>query len=264
MSRVWLTEPQGRLDLPQVTLCAAASVNVAATVSAMRRCLEQVRFGEALIFTDAVNCDLPENIRAVPIAPLRSVADYSHFMLRDLHRWMHGSHCLVVQWDGFVIDNSAWKQNFLEMDYIGAPWPQFNDGYDVGNGGFSLRSRRLLEACQSPVFVYDGEAEDVAICRTNRLLLERDFGIRFADRLNAGSFSFERDHKVETTFGFHGVFNLIEAVGPEEFWEIYCSLDSLATIRPDFWSILRGIAFSPGGIRKAVQMMRDRFLRGIT
>ena len=48
-----------------------------------------------------------------------------------------------------------------------------------GNGGFSLRSRRLLQALQDPRIALS-VVEDETICRTFRPLLERDYGIRFA------------------------------------------------------------------------------------
>ena len=39
---------------------------------------------------------------------------------------------------------------FSHCDYIGAQWFWHNDGMRVGNGGFSLRSRKLLTALQDP------------------------------------------------------------------------------------------------------------------
>src|SRR6185503_18873241 len=116
-----------------------------------------------------------------------------------------------VQWDGFVIDAGSWREQFLEFDYIGAPWLQFADGYDVGNGGFSLRSRRLLEACAGADFI-PSHPEDVAICRTNRPMLEKMHGIRFADAQLAETFAFERTAP-RPSFGFHGAFNLAPTVG---------------------------------------------------
>ncbi len=83
-------------------------------------------------------------------------------MLRDLASHVETSHALCIQWDGYVLRGQAWDPAFLTYDYIGAPWPHFSDGHNVGNGGFSLRSRRLLEACRQLPF--DGQtAEDVVI-----------------------------------------------------------------------------------------------------
>lgn len=242
-----------RLDLPSVSLCAAASVNVAATVSALRASMEGLAFADCVLFTDADVSVAGTGVRIAPIQRLSSSRDYSDFMVRDLAMHIGTSHCLIVQWDGFVINPERWDPAFLEFDYIGAPWPQFEDGRDVGNGGFSLRSRRLLQACQDPRFVMDGP-EDVAICRLNRAMLEEQHGIRFADRAMAERFSYERSMPMQPTFGFHGVFNLIDTIGAHRFWDLYLSLDDRKTAFLDFWPILRQL----GSAQRQAKFTADR------
>ena len=246
-----------RLALPTVTLCAAASVNVVATLAALRACAKEVRFAECLLFTDRTDLPTGPDIRIVPIQRLTSSAEYSRFLLSRLIDHVQTSHCLVAQWDGFVLDASSWDHGFLDYDYIGAAWPQFDDGHDVGNGGFSLRSRKLLEACLDPRF-RGGHPEDVAICRTNRVFLEREHGIRFADRASADRFSFERCLPRESTFGFHGVFNMIDAVGAERFWEIYRILDDRRTAFVDYRRIMGQFSNQPGATAKRARLTMDR------
>ncbi|WP_233994120.1 DUF5672 family protein [Porphyrobacter sp. AAP60] len=247
-----------RLALPDVTLCAVASVNLAASLAAMKRCLAVANFGKALLFTDAEIPDLPQGIEKVAIPRVGSSSEYSRFVLRDLADWVGTSHCLIVQWDGFILNPSAWDEAFLACDYIGAPWPQFGDGHDVGNGGFSLRSKRLMLAARDPQFVHSDAAEDLVIARINRPLLEQGKGLRFADRAAASAFAFERDRDVAAPFGFHGVFNLPEAVGVDGFWHIYASLDDKRTVWTDFWPLLRAVARGPKGIRRALKLASDR------
>jgi Protein of unknown function (DUF5672) len=229
------------LGLPTVTLCAATSVNVAATVAAMDRCLAKARFADAVLFTDAQVAPNNPAIRVERIARLGSSEAYSRFMLAGLAGKISSDHCLVVQWDGFIIDSGAWDKAFLDCDYIGAPWPQFTDRLNVGNGGFSLRSRRLIEACADMQFS-EGHPEDVLICRHKRAEFEAQ-GLRFASRELAERFAFERDRNALTSFGFHGAFNLIEAVGADAFWELYLGLDDPSTVYVDsvaIGSALRG------------------------
>ena len=249
-----------RLELPEVTLCAATSVNIASTVAALQASMDRVDFGEVLLFTDLEPRNLPEGIRVVPIPRLESGPAYSEFLLGGLGDYVRTSHCLVIQWDGFVLDAANWDPEFLDFDYIGAPWPQFTDGHDVGNGGFSLRSRRLLEACRDRRFVAS-HPEDLAICRLNRPLLELEHGLRFAARATAQRFAFERTPATRPTFGFHGVFNMISAVGPERFWEIYRSLDDPSTAFVDYWPLMRQLGRGPHALRRRLLLTLDRLRR---
>lgn len=228
----------GRLALPDVTLCAAASVNVSATVEALVASIEKVEFAQALLFTDAEIAEAHPELRVVPIERLASASEYSDFLLCRLADYVTTSHCLVVQWDGFVLDADQWLPEFLSYDYIGAAWPQFDDGHDVGNGGFSLRSRKLLDACLDPRF-QRGHPEDVAIARVNRSFLEAEHAIRFADRGVAERFSFERTARSGPTFGFHGIFNMVPALGPDRFWDAYCSLDDRHSAFVDYGLLMR-------------------------
>lgn len=240
------------LVLPRVTLCAVTSVNVQATIAALHECLRQIEFGECLLFTDAHIPALDGRIRAVAIPRISSGTDYSNFLLQRLGDYVRTSHCLVIQWDGFVLDADRWDPEFLDYDYIGAPWPQFSDCHDVGNGGFSLRSRKLLESCKDSRFQI-AHPEDVAIGRINREMLEREHGIRFADRMTAGRFAFERNPPATPTFGFHGIFNMIPALGPDRFWKLYRGLDDRRTAFVDYALLMRQLR---GGKRAGLRRWR--------
>lgn len=245
-----------RLQLPTVTLCAATSVNLPATVAALRACLDQVDFADCLLLTDA-RVPASEDIRVVPIAPLKSSRAYSEFILDGLVDHVSTAHCLIVQWDGFVLNASRWSDDFLRFDYIGAPWPQFNDGHSVGNGGFSLRSRTLLEACRDPQFVI-GHPEDVAICRVNRPLLEASHAIRFADREAAERFACERASADQPAFGFHGIYNMMPLFGVERFWETYRTLDDPSTAFVDYRLLVRQLGKGRSAFWRRLRLTVDR------
>lgn len=250
-----------RLSLPDVTLCAATSINVLATVRALEASLSQADFASCLLFTDLpVQPDHP-GIKVIPIQRLASAPAYSEFLLGHLADHVETSHCLVVQWDGHVLEARHWDPAFLEHDYIGASWPQFSDGHDVGNGGFSLRSRRLLQACQSPRFK-QAHAEDVLIGRTHRAWLEGQ-GLRFAPRSLADRFSAERAGDPNSSFGYHGVWHMPRMLGIDRFWEIYRTLDQHGTIRHDFGAVLKQVVQGQGGVGRALQLLADRVVDAI-
>ncbi len=251
--------PEIRPSIPDVTLCAVSSVNMPATVAALQRSLAHADFAACVLLSDVTPAELDPRIRHVTIDRLETSIAYSHFMLKCLVDYVSTRHCLLVQWDGFVLDGRRWNPQFLDYDYIGAVWPQFDDGFDVGNGGFSLRSRRLMSACQSPDFQMH-HPEDVAIGRTNRAWLEAK-GMRFADEQVADTFSCERQGKLSRSFGFHGVFNMPDAIGPEEFWTIYRGLDDRTSARTDARRLLRDLRHGKGAVARRVRLWADRYLR---
>jgi len=174
----------------------------------LRRSMAGIDFARVLLFTrDWVPARPLPGVEVVEIDLLRSGADYSHFVLRRLPEHIRTSHVLVTQWDGFVVEPQAWTDEFLAHDYVGAVWPEQPASCAVGNGGFSLRSRRFLAAGLDPC-ITDEHPEDQVMCRTWRDHLERAHGVRFAPPALARRFAFENEAPQGPTFGFHGPCNL--------------------------------------------------------
>lgn len=181
-------------------------------VSALRRSMAQCRFERALFFTNRPMA-LP-GIEVVVVPDIGSIAAYSHFMVKTLGEHIETGFALVVQYDGYVLDGRRWDDAFFGYDYLGAPWARPSG---VGNGGFSLRSQKLLRALRDPR-VAELVPEDIAICETYRALLEGEYGIRFAPRELAARFSFETLTPPGPTLGFHGLTHLVQTadMAPEE------------------------------------------------
>lgn len=245
--------PCSRPELPDVTLVAVTSVAVEATVAALRRSMRQAQFGEVLLLCDQKPSDGADPaIQWRPIGRLTSRCDYSRFMLSDLAGHISTSHALCVQWDGFVLHGDAWDPQFLDYDYIGAVWPHFSDDHNVGNGGFSLRSRRLLEECRA--LDYQGpELEDVVISRFCRPRLEAE-GIRFAPAAVAQRFAYERESPTGREFGFHGSYNLVRYLAPGEALHLFRSLEPRMLARNERFELL-GWALARGRLRLALAML---------
>jgi len=250
-----------RLRLPQVTLCAVTSVNVAATVKALEHSMAQIEFAACKLFTDAEIGPALMGIDVIKIPRLSSVADYSNFVLKRLVDQIDTSHCLVAQWDGHVVDASKWQPAFLDFDYIGARWPQFMDGHDVGNGGFSLRSRRLMEMCKSAEF-QPSDAEDLAIARINRDWLE-GLGMRFANGVMADMFSAEREGSIQSSFGFHGVWHMPDVIGADSFWDVYLKLNDRSTVWNDLFKLAALLSQNPRGLRRTARLIADQLCDAI-
>lgn len=146
--------------------------------------------------------------------------NYSLWLLKRLNDYLDDGHLLVHQWDSCVIDETKWSNEFLDYDYIGALWAI--DGTKlVGNGGFSLRSKKFLVNCTTiadslPVGEFILGNEDYHACHTAyNYMIKR--GVQFPSFELARQFSVERptrftphnynDLSTYKSFGFHGDFN---------------------------------------------------------
>ncbi len=217
-----------------LTLVAIDCVYPELAADALSRSAAQLPVARVLLLTDVAM--QREGIEVVQISSLRSRAAYSQFVLKQLGAHISTDYALVVQWDGFIIDVDAWADEFWNYDYIGAKWPHETGDFRVGNGGFSLRSKRLLDALAQPEFTLThDENEDTAICIRFREALETRYGIAFADERVADRFAFDVGRPLGPTLGFHGVFN---------FWQVLdeAALITFAHAAPD--AIVQGLGFA--------------------
>jgi hypothetical protein len=170
-------------------------------------------FGEVTVLSARPPWRSPSNVRVIQI-PQLSFAEYSEFVFSRIHAYTDKKFILIYQEDGYALRPEFWDPEFLNYDYIGAPWPTkfpwAAEGFLVGNGGFSLRSRRLCEFC-SPLAYPRGASEDMMICTYYKNYLVAR-GFQFAPVEVAKKFSFEHmfdeTHDINACFGFHGKHNL--------------------------------------------------------
>tara|TARA_B100000029_G_C17532074_1_gene943612 strand:+ start:1014 stop:1712 length:699 start_codon:yes stop_codon:yes gene_type:complete len=209
-----------KLELPDVTLLAATSVEIDQTQLALKISSQNIKFGKIKFLSSSEPSKKYSDIEYISI-PSMKISDYSRLIIKDLYKYFETSHCLIVQSDSFVVNSKLWIKNFLKYDYIGAPWPnevKINSNLilnmkknPVGNGGFSLRSRKLAKATAKINFdslKLPIKSEDLVICH---YLYEEmiDKGIIFAPPEIAAQFSMENIHHlygqdVNSVFGFHG------------------------------------------------------------
>ena len=196
------------LALPQVTLCIVDTRAPALAAQSLQRSMAGIRFARVLLFCHDWKPSTPvPDVEVVDIAEITSGADYSRFVLRELPAHIHTPFVLVTQWDGFVRQPEAWTDDFLQWDYLGAVWLDQPAGQNVGNGGFSLRSQKLLRAGLDPR-ITQLHPEDLVLGTTYRKLLEQEHGVRFAPPDLAQRFAFENHAPRGPVFGFHGPYNL--------------------------------------------------------
>jgi len=173
--------------------------------NALQHTISAVNPDQVIIFSDAPQVWGRHTVNRID--KIRHIESYNKIITLELCKVLNCEYVLVIQYDGFVLAQDLFLQDFFEYDYIGAIWPG-EEFYKVGNGGFSMRSRRLLQAVADLAHLRSaGEPEDVFICKTIRHKLETDYGIVFAPPEIASRFSQEMPSG-RATFGFHGVFHL--------------------------------------------------------
>lgn len=191
-----------KLQLPSVTLIAIAGNKQAETIAAMYKCLAQVDFAKAVLITNIdISCS---GIEVINIGGLKTWEAYNFFCVKRLKDYFNTDFCLVVQWDGFILDAKQWDERFLDYDYVAAKWLDIGKPYNIGNGGFSLRSKFLQHVLATDENIITTCPEDVSICKVYGQYLMDKYGIKFATEEIADKFSFELNEPMQSTLGFHG------------------------------------------------------------
>lgn len=170
-----------------------------------------------------VDCFSQVSLCWCPVAPISTFPyDYNLLCLRTLPDLIQEDFVLIVQHDGYAVNAQAWCDDFLNYDYIGAVSWSFLQPPVVGNGGFSLRSKKLMKALAKLNLPCDYDGEDAQICQYNRQQLEKDFGIKFAPHYLADRFSMESGRQspwIGKSFGFHGKHDIAKYYTNYQFGE---------------------------------------------
>jgi hypothetical protein len=138
-----------KLQLPSVTLMIVDCLNVHRSAKVLEICKSKADFGDIKLLTSIPT----DNPHAVKIMPLNSLVAYSIFMLTKSHRYISTSHAMIVQRDGWILNPESFDRAWLNLDYIGPLFMQYDK---VGSGGFSLRSKRLMDQTSRDLPDWDG------------------------------------------------------------------------------------------------------------
>lgn len=197
------------LKLPDVTLVLIETREHDLAELALQDCERLVDFGEVLVFTDRPSQFLRADRRVVTVPDWPNKMGWSRCFWYEVAQEVRTSHALGIQWDSWVVAPEMWTDEFLEYDYVGAPW-WYNDGMNVGNGGFCLRSTRFMRyvrkhRAQFPVIT---DLDDDLYCRHYRPTLQQA-GFEWAPEMIAKDFAFEtsRPEPKQRHFGFHAAYN---------------------------------------------------------
>jgi hypothetical protein len=207
------------LDLSNVTLIAMTSVKIPQTIKALQYSSRGIKFGAIKIISDIEPDNIPDDIIHEYTEKMSNIDDWNYSIIYKLGKHIETEFAILIHDDGFIINPKSWRSEFLEYDYIGAPWPLPMDNFSyrdingeiirVGNS-VSLRSKKLIDLPVTlnlewkPFHGYYNE--DGFIC-VNYRHIYKEHGMKFADIDVAKYFSHETQLP-ETIgiepFAFHG------------------------------------------------------------
>jgi Protein of unknown function (DUF5672) len=198
------------LDLPNVTLLFVETRAHKITKRVIDDACAKINFGEVLIFTDKPDLIPIPGARYIEVRDFPDKREAGQFYYQHACSEIKTDFALMLEWDAGIKDVSMWSDGFLQYDYIGAPWNVAANeigNKDVGNGGFTLMSKRLgaflhQHARNFPV------TTDWDLCRNQRQRLEREGKFRWPTREVAQKFAWELTTMPEggRVFGFHATF----------------------------------------------------------
>lgn len=191
-------------ELDKVTIVCVDCYNYGKAVSALQKCNQQVIAKRTVLLTD-IELKI-DGIEVVQIPTIKTKEEYSTFIIKELYKYFDTEFVLVVQHDGYIINADSWDDDFYNYDYIGASWI-YEHKRNVGNGGFSLRSKKLQVILGVDEMIKICGHEDQSICILYSEYLEGTYDIKYAPEEVADKFSFELKVPVCKTFGFHGYFH---------------------------------------------------------
>lgn len=211
------------IKLSNVDLIIIDCLNINKALSVLCHCSEMIEFGSSKIFSHIKPFDIPEHIEFIKIDQLDSIEKYSDFCLK-LNLFISNDYVLLIQTDGFILNPELWNDKFLDYDYIGSPFPNFGDlPNDIGNGGFSLRSKKFLNYATT-FETTNGQAEDMFLT-VDHYKDALDYGINFPDLQIALKFASSYDlpqykinhYQQNEHFGFHNrrLFNQLKKQRPD-------------------------------------------------
>jgi len=150
---------------------------------------------------DIINTKLVDNSSRITLINLNvenlTIQDYNNLLVSEqFHSYIPTEIFLVFQTDTIICpEYKSYINNYLQYDYVGAPWENINS--EVGNGGLSLRRKsKMLEIIRN--CTYNGDInEDVYFSKACPEIYRN-----IPDSQNASHFSVEMVYE-DKSFGVH-------------------------------------------------------------
>jgi len=138
------------LNLPKVTLLVLHIWGKPFPIEGLEACMKHANFAEVRMLSHEPFYH-PE-IKWYKTPKIETMEQYSLYFIREIWKCFDTEFCMTTHADGFIINPESWTDEFLNYDYIGAPWAFYGSRFrdkksqpGIGNGGFSLRSKKICK-----------------------------------------------------------------------------------------------------------------------
>lgn len=195
------------IKLPEVTLVAMTGIGykVNEHVEAIKKSCEGIEFGE---------------VKLIQLGSITNIDSWNKAVIYELPKYITTDFCILIHHDGYICNPICWNPDWLNYDFIGAPFPLPNDSFSyrditgkiqrVGNS-VSLRSKKLLELSLERNLEwksFHGYTNEDGFISVNYRHVYEEAGMKFAPLDVAVHFSKEHEipeNKDIKTFAFHQV-----------------------------------------------------------
>jgi len=190
-------------QLLNVDLISINCVDPRQSAAAINYCQKFFEFGKSILVTHQ---DIDVYDIELHLIDKLDWNQYNDYVLKLIGH-TDNDYVMLIQDDGHLTNANLWDNEYLEYDYIGAPWPHEESWINlqlqeqqpyirenfpknrVGNGGFCIRSKKFLEF-SAQYESCNGLGEDTFLC-TRKYNEAIEYGIKFAPFELAAKFSYE-------------------------------------------------------------------------
>lgn len=127
------------LDLPNVTLICMTNAKLVEHQKALDISSEKIKFGA---------------VKLIHRPDIDTIDKWNKAMVYELGQYVDTDYAIIIHHDGYIINPDMWNPDWLNYDYIGAPFPLPTDNFSyrdvngviqrVGNS-VGLRSKKLMD-----------------------------------------------------------------------------------------------------------------------
>lgn len=191
------------INLPNVTMQFVCTDEPYSAMIAMEINRRNFNFGAIQMFVSEMPVFKPEGVDFIVIPRFPDKSYICNWGTREYPKYLKTDYVLQCQWHGFIMNPKAWTNEFLDYDYIGAPWFWIDDPTKrVGNRGFAISSKKFYEASQEVSKNWSTiNPDDANFCRHHKEEMEA-LGVRYAPESLANKFSVE-NQPYQGQFGMH-------------------------------------------------------------